>query len=77
MDAIKAKKMDNLIYQMSPLERLFTESETSFGIIAKISDEDLRTIQGNKNLSSENRNRVDYEIRVRNIEIPKELKLTI
>lgn len=60
---------------LSPIDRLFSESETSFGVIAKISDKELKAIQGNMNMSSENRARVDYELRVRNIELPKEWKL--
>lgn len=71
MEAIKL--MDSTA--LSPIDRLFTEYETSFGVIAKISDEELKAIQGNMNMSSENRARVDYEIRVRNIELPKEWKL--
>lgn len=61
--------------ELSPLDRLFLESETSFGIIAKISDEDLKSVQRNRNLSSENRDRVDYELRIRSIVLPKELQL--
>lgn len=63
------------INQMSPIDRVFYEDETSFGIIGKISDEELRNIQGNMNLSSENRARVDYELRVRSVELPESWKL--
>jgi len=65
-----------LINQSTPLDRLFIEFETPFGIIAKISDEDLKSIQGNLNLSSENKARVDYELRIRSIQLPQNWKLS-
>lgn len=60
------------VLSSSPIERLFAETETSFGVISKVSDEELKSIWGNMNLSSENRARVGYELRIRNMELPKE-----
>lgn len=55
--------------------RLFEEKETSFGILAKIPTKDLESNKDNMNLSSENRARVNYELKIRNINLPEELIL--
>lgn len=76
--SLKSQTVNNQAMEinvLSPVDRLFSEFETSFGVIAKISDEELKAIQGNMNLSSENRARVDYEIRTRNIQLPNDWKL--
>lgn len=68
---MRALKIDT----MTPIDRIFYESETPFGVIGKISDDDLKSLQGNMNISSENRARINYELRVRSIELPKSWKL--
>lgn len=54
--------------------RLFEENETSFGILSKITTKDLESIKDNMCLSSENRARINYELKVRKVELPEKWK---
>lgn len=79
---IRGNKIFNGRYQIAEFHiknnysrRLFEEKETSFGILSKIPTEDLESTKDSMCLSSENRARVNYELKIRNINLPEELKL--
>lgn len=79
---IKGNKIFNGRYQVAEFHiknnyerRMFEEKETSFGILSKIPTKDLESVKDNMNLSSENRARVNYELKIRKINLPEELKL--
>lgn len=80
---IRGNKIFNGRYQIAEFHiknnysrRLFEEKETSFGILSKIPTKDLESNKDNMNLSSENRARVNYELKIRNINLPDELILS-
>lgn len=79
---IKGNKIFNGRYQVAEFHiknnysrRLFEEKETSFGILSKIPTKDLELVKDNMCLSSKNRSRVQYELKIRKINLPEELKL--
>lgn len=57
------------------VRRIFEENETSFGILSKIPTKDLESVKDSMCLSYENRARVNYELKIRKINLPEELKL--
>lgn len=79
---IKGNKIFNGKYQIAEFHiknnyerRLFKENETSFGVLSKIPTKDLESVKDNMCLSYENRARVNYELKIRKIDLPEEWKL--
>lgn len=79
---IKGNKIFNGKYQIAEFHiknnyerRLFKENETSFGILSKIPTKDLESVKDNMCLSSENRARVNYELKIRKVDLPEKWKL--